>query len=140
MSHPKLSRRDLLKMLAAATGAATISTLPNKWVTPIVGIGALPAHAQGSLRGTIQVTVNDLAGRKPKPPNPAILCSFATVTVPSLSLSHCFDTTGTFSFTNIPTGDYTVRCEISGCGFLPDQIAHVVAPGTASVTFNFSAC
>jgi len=139
MSQQKLSRRDLLKMLAASAGAAALATVPNKWVTPIVEIGALPAHAQGSLRGAIQVTVNDNSD-KPTRKNPATLCGFALVTVPSLSLSHCFDTPGTFTFTNIPTGNYIVHCVITGCGALPDMPANVVAPGTVSVVCNFNGC
>ena len=42
-----VSRRRLLKALAAAGGAVTASTiLPGKWSKPIVEMGALPAHAQ----------------------------------------------------------------------------------------------
>jgi hypothetical protein len=43
-----LSRRDALKALAAVTGAAVLASVPVKWETPLVEIGALPAHAQGS--------------------------------------------------------------------------------------------
>jgi hypothetical protein len=42
-----VSRRRLLKALAAAGGAATASTmLPGKWSEPIVEMGVLPVHAQ----------------------------------------------------------------------------------------------
>jgi hypothetical protein len=41
----ELSRRDALKALAAVTGAVALSSVPNKWVTPIVEFGTLPAHA-----------------------------------------------------------------------------------------------
>ena len=41
-----LSRRRLLKALAATGGAITASTLlPGKWVKPVVEVGMLPAHA-----------------------------------------------------------------------------------------------
>ena len=43
-----VSRRDALKTLAAATGAATLMALPGKWETPLVEMGTLPAHAQCS--------------------------------------------------------------------------------------------
>jgi len=43
-----LSRRDALKALAGITGAVAISSLPNKWSTPRVDVGALPAFAQCS--------------------------------------------------------------------------------------------
>ena len=44
----KLSRREALKALAAVTGAAVLATVPTKWETPLIEIGAIPAHAQGS--------------------------------------------------------------------------------------------
>lgn len=43
-----LARRDALKALAAATGAVALAGLPKDWETPVVGVGALPAHAQVS--------------------------------------------------------------------------------------------
>jgi hypothetical protein len=49
MSAQKLSRREALKLLAAATGAAALSTLPPTWSKPDLQIGVLPAHAQTSL-------------------------------------------------------------------------------------------
>lgn len=45
-----LSRRELLKVLAALGGAVTASSLlPEKWARPEIGAGVLPAHAQASL-------------------------------------------------------------------------------------------
>ncbi len=47
-----LGRRELLKALTATGGAALLAnSLPSEWITPIVEIGTLPAHAQisGSL-------------------------------------------------------------------------------------------
>jgi hypothetical protein len=43
-----LSRRDALKTLAAITGAISLSSLPGKWDTPLIQVGSLPVHAQGS--------------------------------------------------------------------------------------------
>jgi hypothetical protein len=52
-----LSRRDALKILAAATGGIALSTLPV-WKRPLVGVGALPAFAQTSLgTGDFQATL-----------------------------------------------------------------------------------
>jgi hypothetical protein len=46
----QISRRELLKTMAALGGAvAASSLLPEKWSQPQVGVGALPAHAQSSL-------------------------------------------------------------------------------------------
>jgi hypothetical protein len=46
----ELSRREVLKALAAIGGAAAASSfLPEKWVKPVVETGVLPAHAQSSV-------------------------------------------------------------------------------------------
>jgi hypothetical protein len=50
-----LSRRDALKTLTAITGAVTLSSLPNQWETPLVEVGALPAHAQVSSLGIAKI-------------------------------------------------------------------------------------
>lgn len=46
--QPKLSRRDALKILAAATGAIALANIPSKWKKPELAAGVLPAHAQTS--------------------------------------------------------------------------------------------
>ncbi|PWH13192.1 MAG: hypothetical protein DDG60_10910 [Anaerolineae bacterium] len=48
MSTSKLSRRDALKILAAASGAVAISHLPSSWTKPELQVGVLPVHAQTS--------------------------------------------------------------------------------------------
>ena len=45
----KLSRRDALKILAAATGAVALANIPSKWKRPELAAGVLPAHAQTSI-------------------------------------------------------------------------------------------
>ena len=45
----KLSRRDAIKILAAATGAGVLANIPSKWTKPGMEFGVLPAHAQGSV-------------------------------------------------------------------------------------------
>lgn len=47
-NQKSLTRREALKTLAAVTGAATLASLPGQWETPLVEVGALPAHAQTS--------------------------------------------------------------------------------------------
>ena len=43
----RISRRELLKLLAATGGAvAASSILPDEWTGPLVETGVLPAHAQ----------------------------------------------------------------------------------------------
>lgn len=44
----KLSRREALKTLGAATGASVLASLPSKWSTPEIVSGVLPAHAQAT--------------------------------------------------------------------------------------------
>jgi hypothetical protein len=50
-----LSRREALKAIAAVTGVAALSSVKNKWETPLVQVGVLPAHAQASLSATLIV-------------------------------------------------------------------------------------
>lgn len=50
-----LSRRDALKTLAAAAGAASLSMLPERWQPPLVEVGALPAHAQTSAEASYRL-------------------------------------------------------------------------------------
>jgi hypothetical protein len=46
-SQETLGRRQLLKALAATSGAvAASSMLPGKWARPVIEAGVLPAHAQ----------------------------------------------------------------------------------------------
>jgi hypothetical protein len=50
----KISRRDALKILTAAAGAAALANLPPKWSKPGVEVGVLPAHAQTSIGHVLQ--------------------------------------------------------------------------------------
>ena len=53
-SPSKISRRDALKILTAATGAVALANLPPKWSKPGVEVGVLPAHAQTSIGHVLQ--------------------------------------------------------------------------------------
>jgi hypothetical protein len=47
--HTPLGRRDLIKALAAGSGALAVAAfLPGKWAKPLVQSGVLPAHAQST--------------------------------------------------------------------------------------------
>jgi hypothetical protein len=48
MTDKKISRRDAMKVLGAAIGAAALANLPSKWDTPELAQGVLPAHARQS--------------------------------------------------------------------------------------------
>lgn len=44
-----ISRRKLLKVLAATGGTVAVTTLlPSKWTKPVVEVGVLPVHAQAT--------------------------------------------------------------------------------------------
>ena len=47
-THINISRRDAMKILAAAAGATALANLPGKWTAPDLEVGVLPAHAQTS--------------------------------------------------------------------------------------------
>ena len=47
-SQKQISRRDAMKILAAAVGATALANLPGKWSPPELEMGVLPAHAQTS--------------------------------------------------------------------------------------------
>jgi len=52
-----LSRRELLKVLAASSGALTLGAfLPQKWVKPVIQAGVVPAHAQGTCPYVAEIT------------------------------------------------------------------------------------
>jgi hypothetical protein len=54
-SAKKISRRDAIKVLAAAAGAATLANIPSKWSKPGLAVGVLPAHAATSSLHTLAV-------------------------------------------------------------------------------------
>ena len=57
----ELSRREVLKALAAIGGAAAASALlPERWVKPVVEAGVVPAHAQ-STNYIVHCHIHDLA-------------------------------------------------------------------------------
>ena len=52
----KSSRRQVLKAIAATTGAVGMAALPEVWEKPVVDVGALPASAQVSPAPTATAT------------------------------------------------------------------------------------
>ncbi len=48
-TNKKLSRRDAMKILAAAAGATVLANLPSQWSKPGLEAGVLPVHAQTSM-------------------------------------------------------------------------------------------
>ncbi len=135
MPQSQISRRQLIKILAATAGTAILSSVPNKWKTPVVQVGVLPAHAQGSLRtGTItgyvyNTPVGNLSGEHLFAPKIAgIPVSDATISVDGTSL-HSAPTgqDGAYTVTNVPAGTYNLSCVNTSNLFPnPDHINGVV--------------
>ncbi|MDM8528447.1 twin-arginine translocation signal domain-containing protein [Anaerolineales bacterium HSG24] len=117
----KLGRRDLLKALAATSGAVmAASVLPGRWTQPVIESGVLPAHAQGS-----PVTVNfEHTGS-----NQADGSSYYEYTV---SNGTTFNNNGT---ANLTAGTYTVSARYLGAaGVSPDPRPGVRVTGGATAT------
>ena len=136
MSKRQITRRQLIKILAAATGTAVLSSVPNRWKTPIVEVGVLPAHAQGSLRtGTISGGVFEGQALKPNKPNtPRVGVPGATVSVDGTALSAITASDGLYSIPNVPAGTYNLTCSnVSGLFPNPDHLTGIVvtAGGTS---------
>jgi hypothetical protein len=115
MTEKKLSRRDAMKILGAAIGAAALADLPSKWDKPELLSGVLPAHARQSVAAHGTQTFN----------------SSAAFTVPAGITSLTVDAYGaqgggalggpggrtTFTITVIPGETLTV--DVGGQGGLP---------------------
>jgi hypothetical protein len=62
MSEKKLSRRDAMKLLGAAIGAAALANLPSKWDKPELAQGVLPAHARQSAVACVPIVRTAVVG------------------------------------------------------------------------------
>jgi len=57
VTQQAVSRRELLKIMSATGGVLAASAfIPNTWLSPMVEIGVLPAHAQA----TAEITISNL--------------------------------------------------------------------------------
>lgn len=85
----KISRRDALKLLGAAIGAATMANLPGKWSKPEAIAGVLPVHAQTSLLDTPTSTATPTATNNPLTPTntPTITSSPTDTLTPTITSS-----------------------------------------------------
>lgn len=146
MSQLPLSRRQLLKVLAAAAGTAVLSTVPDKWKTPVVEASVLPAQPQlsgaGTITGNVIVTLPagaPVRGDSPLPPPPPIPISILGT---AISVNAVFDHTTPpsaffpYTINNVPAGTYTVRCTY--CAANHDVTGVVVNAGATTANVNFS--
>jgi hypothetical protein len=145
MSQSQISRRQLLKILAAGAGTAVLSSVPNKWETPVIDVGMLPAHAQGlSGFGAISGTVtgppvaSPVRGEKSSAPSNG--CSTdATVLVVGPGSYACVNFGKIYKIYNVPPGTYTVQASsYIGCS-APSHTNVVVLAGqtTENIDFDF---
>ena len=93
MTPKKLSRRDAIKLLGAATGATLLANLPSKWSKPELSSGVLPAHAQTSISPVsfssaieTPITCGGLANIPYNVAQPQILIAFEVLIAPQINL------------------------------------------------------
>ena len=92
----KVSRRDAVKILAAAVGATALSNLPGKWTKPSLNVGILPAHALTSGH-TLTVGADQIdnfclstalvSTVTISPADPGILMKYTIIPDPSITIS-----------------------------------------------------
>lgn len=144
----QVSRRQLLKILAAATGTAMLSTVPNEWKTPVIDVGMIPAHAQG-LSGT--GTVAGFVYRAgPAAPSHLSVSSPTIGTCPLPSSGDPFQgaevqvdgypslfgitgLNGDYSIGNVPAGPQYLIVKVSNTSSLPQGPVPVPTGGTVCV-------
>jgi hypothetical protein len=132
MLEKEISRRTLLKVIAAGCGVVVASSLPRKWVKPVIDAGLLPVHAQTTSGGTIIGRVMGCAGGLPDP----VPVEGATVSVDTPTpMTATSDGLGMFIISGVPEGTYTlstsVGWDISGVGVTEGEITNAgdIGPG-----------
>jgi hypothetical protein len=141
----KLSRRDTIKILAAAAGAGALANLPSKWIKPGMDFGLLPAHAQTSqiihtLQAGADAMIDSNVGQPPitinstvqiTPPDSGILMRYSVVLEGSTGVS----SPAGIDSPNPLTG--TVATNGDGTGILPITYSEVGPNATITVTWSF---
>jgi hypothetical protein len=146
----QVSRRQLLKILAAAAGTAMLSTVPNEWKTPVIDIGMIPAHAQG-LSGTgtvagfvyervpaapLQLSVSSPSvGSCPTPPSGSPFEGAQIQVNGYPSLFGLTNLNGAYSIGNVPAGPQYLILKISNTSSSPQGPYTVPIGGTICVSF-----
>jgi len=109
MMQKPVSRRDMLKILAAAgSGLAAAAFLPAKWLKPMVNAGVLPAHAAASCVA-YTITAHDIQESAPD------------VIVFSITLSPVPPPAAFFKYTAV--GDGNVNVTLGGVDVASDAYA-----------------
>jgi len=127
----KISRRDAMKLLAAAVGAATVANLPAEWSKPGLEAGVLPAHAQTSsnLLAGPDVDVTDCQ---------ANVVSTVTIAPVATGILMRYDiaTTGSVTFNPPGSSTGTVATNPNGIASLPISSFNLYN-GSIIVTWSF---
>jgi hypothetical protein len=131
-----ISRRDAIKILAAAVGAGALANLPGKWIKPKMEFGVLPAHAQTSSVHSLTVG--------PSNPNANFCWSFTstvTITPPTTGIVMRYDitTSGIVTIVSPAALTGTVPTDASGIANLDVTVDNTAfgAGDTVTVTWSF---
>lgn len=141
----KVSRRDTIKILAAAAGAGALANFPSKWTKPGMDFGLLPAHAQTSqilhsLQAGEDAMIDSNVGQPPitinstvqiTPPDSGIVMRYSVVLEGSTGAS----SPAGIDSPNPLTG--TVVTNGEGTGILPITYSEVGASASIIVTWTF---
>ena len=133
-NNKNLSRRDALKVLGAAAGAVALANLPEKWSSPELESGVLPAHAQTSDIPTPDPTPDPT----PTDPNPET-CTDWNVYIEVLSGYFAYDVIQSPAPDYIngdggPGSIYAWNSCQTGCLFLWLDLAEISTSGSVSIT------
>ena len=135
MTEKKISRRDAMKILGVAVGAAALSTLPSKWNTPELVAGVLPAHARQSggpigpiCAGPIVRTSFGVFA------NPgASLVGALTANITDANFDGCAFTQMTFAWEGNPVPAGGTNVQVTLVGGVGDALGSLILPpGTTS--------
>lgn len=129
----KLSRRDALKILIAATGAAALANVPDRWIKPDMNVGVLPAHAQTSTGPhTIAAGPSDSDANFCQ-----LLTSTATITPPNSGIVLRYTITVTNANLNSPSTPGTMTTDGAGSVSLDIDAVAIGTPAEVSVLWEF---
>ena len=131
---PVLSRREALKVLAAVSGAAALTNLPQSWSTPLIEVGVIPAHAQGA--SGPRPILSNVTGRwvAAEPSGRSVTwVSNCSVTV----MFNYQDTLGQVSDSSVVFGVYAASQNFNGS---PSFINGTGYTGSMQFPFNSSLC
>jgi hypothetical protein len=106
MLDNEISRRTLLKVIAAGCGVVVASSLPREWVKPVINAGVLPVHAQSTGVGSI---IGTIYGCGSGDWAPSVGATVTLMVGPLPYLNTTTNASGEFTFTGVPSGTYDLH-------------------------------